>query len=97
MRRDEILEKLRADKPALDAFGVSRIGVFGSVARGKADAESDIDVVVDFRADAAPSLLDFADLQHHLEDVLGTRVDLTTRKALHPAMSKQILADTVYA
>jgi len=34
MLRDEILDKLRADKEALDAFGVRTIGVFGSVARG---------------------------------------------------------------
>ncbi len=48
MLRDEILDKLRADKAALDGFGVRSIGVFGSVARGEAGPDSDVDIAVDY-------------------------------------------------
>jgi predicted nucleotidyltransferase len=95
--RDEILGKLRADKAALDRFGVKSIAVFGSVARGEGGAKSDVDILVEYREDATPGLFEFVGLKHHLEDVLGRKVDLATPDALHPALKDDILKETVYA
>lgn len=56
-----ILARLRAAEPILRRHHVSRIGVFGSVARGEARSDSDVDVLVEFDADI--SLFEFSALQ----------------------------------
>jgi len=48
MDSKEIIELIRMHKRELEKFGVKRIGIFGSFARGEASGESDIDVVVEF-------------------------------------------------
>lgn len=52
MMREEALAILRKQAPMLkDRFGVKRVGLFGSIARGEGNAESDVDVVVEFDVD----------------------------------------------
>jgi len=71
-----------------EIFGVARkrrarrIAVFGSVARGEADPDSDLDLLVDFEPGA--SLLDHIGLFQDLEDLLGVGVDVVARSALKP-------------
>ena len=48
LTREEVLKKLRENQNKIRSFGVKRIGVFGSAARGDANEKSDIDFVVDF-------------------------------------------------
>jgi uncharacterized protein len=93
----EVLEQLRGDRSALDRFGVRSIALFGSVARGEAGDESDVDILVEYRADARPDLFEFIDLKEHLEAVVGRRVDLVTPAALHPRLRERILTEAVYA
>jgi hypothetical protein len=95
--RDEILDRLRADKARLDAFGIGSVAVFGSCARGDARPESDIDLLVDYRPDVRPDLFDFIDLQFHLQELLGRPVDLVTPEALSGPLRMRILAEAVYA
>jgi uncharacterized protein len=95
--RTEVLERLRADRSSLDRFGVRSIALFGSVARGEAGAGSDVDILVDYRADARPDLFEFIDLKEHLEELVGRRVDLVTPAALHPRLRDRILAEAIYA
>ena len=97
MLRDEILDKLRADKEALDAFGVKAIGVFGSVARGEASPDSDVDIVVDFHEDSIPGLFAFVHLKRHLEEVLGQPVDLVTPGSPNRRVNKRVESEAVYA
>lgn len=97
MLRDEIIEKLRADQPILDGFGVEVIGVFGSVARGEDEPGSDVDILVDYRDDEVPGLFGFFELRYHLEDLTGRKVDLATPRMLHPAMKESILGEVIYA
>jgi predicted nucleotidyltransferase len=71
--------------------GVRTIRVFGSVARGDADAGSDVDFVVTFEPHR--SLLDLSGLALDLEELLGCRVDVVTERSLHPRIRDRVLAD----
>jgi uncharacterized protein len=75
LRRAEILSIARIRR-------ASRIAVFGSVARGEAREDSDLDLLVDF--DEGASLIDHAGLFQDLEKLLGVRVDVVSRRALKP-------------
>jgi len=67
---------------------VSRIGVFGSVARGQATASSDLDLLVEFRS--PKGLLALVSLERQLSDALGVNVDLLTEAALSPYLRDRI-------
>ena len=74
-------------------FKVSRIGIFGSYARGQEKRASDVDVLVEL---SEPIGLELVALKSYLEKALGCEVDLVTVKALRPSMRKEILAEVVY-
>lgn len=73
--------------------GASNVAIFGSVARGDARPDSDLDLLVDL--DPSKSLLDHIHLQHELEDLLGVRVDVVTRRGLHPLVQEAVLREAV--
>ena len=73
--------------------GVVRASVFGSVARGEATAESDVDFLVEF--EKGRTLLDLSGLRLDLAEILGCDVDVTTPKSLHPALRDQILSEGI--
>ena len=76
----EILRLLAQAKPELARrFGVRRLALFGSYARGEQREDSDVDVVVE----VDPSIgLRFVDLAEEIEDLLGVRTDLVSRRAI---------------
>ena len=73
--------------------GVVRASVFGSVARGEAGAESDVDFLVEF--EKGRTLLDLSGLRLDLMDLLGCDVDVATPKSLHPKLRDRILGELV--
>lgn len=73
--------------------GVVRASVFGSVARGEASAESDVDFLVEF--EKGRTLLDLFGLRLDLVEILGCDVDVATPKSLHPELRDRILGELV--
>lgn len=73
--------------------GARNIRVFGSVARGEADALSDVDFLVELEPDR--SLLDLGGLLMDLQDLLGCRVDVVTPKGLRQRIRRRVLAEAV--
>ena len=68
---------------------VTKIGIFGSMARGEAGEASDIDVLVEFSK--KKSLLSFVALQRILSTAIGRQIDLQTEAALSPYLRERIL------
>ena len=79
--------------PILKEYGVSCARVFGSVARGTATPESDLDLVVSLKQPIG--LIKFFELNNRLEDALGRKVDLATPKSLNPRLSERIEPELV--
>lgn len=76
LTRDRAVELLQGKREYLHAeFGVSKIGVFGSVARDQADKSSDVDIVVEFDR---PIGFRFIELADYLENLLGCKADILT-------------------
>ena len=74
-------------------YGASDVRVFGSMARGEDDPESDVDFLVSL--DAGRTLLDHLGLRQDLEDLLGHRVDVVVNGGLSPYLCDRILAETL--
>ena len=91
------LEDLRSQREAIvhiaERYGVRNIRIFGSVARGEAGADSDVDVLVDF--EPRRSLLDQVGFQQDLAEFLGCRVDLVSEGGIHPYLEARILKEAV--
>jgi len=70
---------------------VKRAALFGSIVRGEATEESDIDLLVEF--EGRKSLLDLAGLKLELQESLGREVDVLTYNSLHPLLRERILSE----
>jgi len=73
--------------------GATNVRVFGSVARGDANDQSDIDLLVEFNAET--SLIDHIALIQDLEDLLGCKVDVVSERGLKDSIRARILRDAV--
>ena len=94
---DEILGLLSGCKGELRRrFGVRRIGIFGSRARGDERSPSDVDIMVEFERAIGWEIVDLHD---YLEGLLGVKVDLVTAGALKrkPLLWESIKKDLIYA
>ncbi len=86
----------RTAAPACRQFDVRRLDAFGSLARGTASAESDVDLLVEFRDPDRTPAKRFFGLLHYLEDNLGCQVDLLTLDGLrNPYFKRRVLAERV--
>jgi predicted nucleotidyltransferase len=85
----EIIGRLEAE---IRTLGIARLAIFGSVVRGEAGPESDVDILVQFQP-GAKSYTRFLALGDLLESHLGRRVELITTETLSPFIGSHILAE----
>lgn len=94
MGLDQLLEEKRGEILRIASeHGASEVRVFGSVARGEADRESDIDFLVEL--EPGRSLLALGGLQMELESLLGRRVDVVTARGLKARIRERVLHEAV--
>ena len=94
MELDQLLKYKRDEILALAArHGASHVRVFGSVVRGEAGQDSDVDFLVEL--EEGRSLFDLGSLLMDLQDLLGRKVDIVTEKALHWYIRNKVLEEAV--
>lgn len=90
--REDIIKKLREHMADLrSAFGVLKIGLFGSFAAGNPQQDSDIDIVVEFER---PIGMKFMDLADYLQNLLKRPVDVLTPAGIEGIRNRKIVART---
>jgi predicted nucleotidyltransferase len=91
MRIEQITSRKDEIARIAERHGATNIRVFGSVSRGDADNDSDIDFLVDL--ESGRSLLDLGGLLMDLQKLLGRRVDVVTEKGLRPRIRERVLRE----
>jgi hypothetical protein len=91
----EVLALLQLNGAAIAAFGVERLGLFGSFARDEAHAESDVDLFLIFKTEQK-TLKNLVGLSRLLQDLLGRKVELVTPESLNSFTGKYIVQEVEY-
>ena len=94
---ETILEALRAHQGELRRLGVAHAAVFGSVARGEAGTDSDIDVLVELDQNHPIGVFEYARLKLYINEILQGAGDVVNRRTLKPLLHDSILHDAVNA
>jgi predicted nucleotidyltransferase len=91
------LKILKTHQAELQRLGVRHAAVFGSVARGQARPDSDVDVLVDLDPERPIGVFEYARLKLYLGELLGGTGDIVNRKTVKPLLRESILRDCVNA
>ena len=91
--RDLLKEKREEILRIAAKYGARNVRVFGSVARGEADEQSDIDLLVEFEPDR--SLFDHGGLWLELQEALGRKVDVVSDRGIKARIRERVLREAV--
>ena len=94
MRRDEVIQRLRANTDRLTEAGIRALYLFGSTARDEAGTDSDIDLFADPDYERF-GFVELIQIEAFLAETLGRPIDLTTRDGLHPLLRSNIERDAI--
>jgi predicted nucleotidyltransferase len=89
MKRDEAINRLKEHEADLRRLGVEHLYLFGSIARGDASEESDVDLFFDHEKGKL-GLFELMDVKERATSILGRKADVMTRDSLHPVLKKRI-------
>ncbi len=93
---NEIQETLREQSPYLaEKFGVKIVGVFGSYVRQEQRPDSDLDLLIELDRPPKISLIGLVELEDHLSQILGVKVDLAIKANLKKHIGMRILQEVV--
>ena len=95
MDRSQTVNDLRRHEAPLRRMGVTRLALFGSLARGEARPDSDIDVVVDIAPNRKYTLVDHSTVRLYLADLFGRDVDVVVRRAMPREMRRRVADEEV--
>ncbi len=93
--RERVLRVLRGQERALRARGLTRLALFGSIARGDIGPDSDVDLLIEVDAAHRFGLFAFLDLKNDLAGLLGRPVDLGFPDAMRPRLRAAVLGEAV--
>jgi uncharacterized protein len=94
MTREETIRRLKEHEAELKRLGVEHLYLFGSVARGEARDDSDVDLFFD-HPKGSLGLYDLIDVKEAAARILGRKTDIMTRRSLHPALKQRIEASAL--
>jgi len=93
--KERVLSLIEEHKDKIRALGVKKLGLFGSFACEEHNAESDIDLLVEFEQEKK-TFDNFIELSFFLEDLFQRRVELVTPEALSPYIGPYIMEEVEY-
>jgi len=94
MNKEIILQKLSENSATIKSYGVRKLGLFGSYARGAESLSSDIDFLVELDKKTFDN---YMDLKIFLEKLFDCKVDLVMADAVKPRLRNAIFEETIYA
>ena len=97
MTSHEAIAVLVAHRDALRARGVRHAALFGSVARGEAHQDSDLDILIDLDPDAKLGIFEYVGIRQFIAQLFPASVDVVDRAALKPHVRPSAESDAIYA
>ena len=97
MDKDEALTILRQHADALRNRGIRHAALFGSVARGDARPDSDIDILIELAPEASLDIFAYVELKNDIAALFRGRVDVVNKDALKPHVRPPASAESIYA
>ena len=95
--REQVIATLRAHEPILRHRGVLHAALIGSVARGEAKPDSDIDIMIELAPDAPIGLFEYVGITQYLDDLFPNHVDVANRSRLKAIVRPSAEREAVYA
>jgi len=94
VKKDNVMIILEDNREVLRRFGVIKLGLFGSCARGEESAASDLDFIVQLETSSFDA---YMDLKYFLEGLFSCPVDLVLENTIKPRLRPTIMNEAVYA
>jgi uncharacterized protein len=96
MDKDRIISTLLENRAELERQGVLHAALFGSMARGDATAESDIDIMIDLDPAHGMGVFEYVGLKEYISGLFDIPVDVVNREGLFPYVKPAATADAIY-
>lgn len=95
LTKKTILQKIKNNKEQIRQFGISKVGLFGSFARGEQKKDSDIDLMVEFK-NGKKSFQNFIQFSEYVEKILGKKVEVLTPQSVSPHIAPHLKDEVSY-